>query len=104
MSAPELVVKRTRLRAGAETAYEKFHREVPAEVDAALRYAGVRSWRIFRSGGDLIHIIETESREVMRDRLAGVASIEQWNASAREFLEPLDAVDAADWREVWALG
>jgi len=40
----------TRLRAGKEAEYEAVHAVIPAELDAALRSAGVRSWRIWRDG------------------------------------------------------
>ncbi len=48
----------TRLRPGAEADYEQAHREVPGELVAAIRAAGVRDWTIWRSGSDLFHVLE----------------------------------------------
>ncbi|MDT8913692.1 L-rhamnose mutarotase [Amycolatopsis sp. PS_44_ISF1] len=50
----------TRVRAEHITAYETAHREVPAELAAAIRSAGVTSWTIWRSGEHLFHLLECE--------------------------------------------
>ena len=44
------VALHTRLRPGAEQAYELAHREVPPLLLEAIRAVGVTSWTIWRSG------------------------------------------------------
>ena len=65
----ESIALHTRLRAGAEAEHERFHRVIPAELDALLRRNGVSSWRIYRSGRDLFHVVECENYAAF---LAGV--------------------------------
>ncbi|WP_344439413.1 L-rhamnose mutarotase [Kitasatospora nipponensis] len=38
--------------------YEAAHREVPAELTAAIRAAGVSEWTIWRSGTELFHLLD----------------------------------------------
>ena len=54
------VALHTRLSPGSEEAYEAAHREVPAELVAAIRAAGAREWTIWRSGPDLFHVIDCD--------------------------------------------
>lgn len=54
------VALHTRVRAGHEEAYDAAHREVPRELVAAIRAAGVRDWTIWRSGQDLFHVVDCE--------------------------------------------
>nr|WP_212553968.1 L-rhamnose mutarotase [Tsukamurella paurometabola] len=42
----ETITLHTRLKAGAEAEYDRVHAAIPADLDGALRAAGVRSWRI----------------------------------------------------------
>ncbi len=44
------VALHTRLKPGAEAAYEEAHRSVPEALTDAIRAAGVHSWTIWRSG------------------------------------------------------
>jgi L-rhamnose mutarotase len=52
------VALHTRVRADRIAVYEQAHTEVPAELTAAIRAAGVSEWTIWRSGTDLFHVIE----------------------------------------------
>ncbi|NKI44057.1 L-rhamnose mutarotase [Streptomyces physcomitrii] len=54
------VALHTRVRADRIEEYERAHREVPAELTAAIRAAGTRSWTIWRSGTDLFHLLDCE--------------------------------------------
>ncbi|MGC0272891.1 L-rhamnose mutarotase [Pseudactinotalea sp. Z1739] len=54
------VAVHTKLKAGAEQAYDEAHREVPAELVAAMRANGVHDWRIWRSGLDVFQVIECD--------------------------------------------
>ena len=55
----------TRLRPDAVATYEDVHRVIPPELDAALREAGVTSWRIWRDGVDLFHEVECDDVDRM---------------------------------------
>lgn len=67
----------TRLRAGSEAAYDRLHARVPDDLLAALEQAGVRDWRIWRSGRDVFHLVDVDDyaamREFLRDHPANVA-------------------------------
>jgi L-rhamnose mutarotase len=52
------VALHTTVRADRIDAYEAAHREVPKELTAAIRAAGVTSWTIWRSGTDLFHLLD----------------------------------------------
>lgn len=54
----ETVALHTRLQAGCEAEYERIHATIPSELDALLRLHGITSWRIWRSGRDLFHVVE----------------------------------------------
>jgi L-rhamnose mutarotase len=54
------VALHTRVKAGHEEEYDAAHREVPAELVAAIRAAGVTEWTIWRSGQDLFHVLECD--------------------------------------------
>ena len=50
----------TRVRADKVDEYEAAHREVPSELVAAIKSAGVSEWTIWRSGVELFHVIECD--------------------------------------------
>ncbi len=54
------VALHTRVRADGIDEYEAAHREVPAELVAAIKSAGVSEWTIWRSGVDLFHVIDCD--------------------------------------------
>ena len=70
----------TRLAPGKEAEYEQVHAVIPDELDAALREAGVRSWRIWRSGQDLFHVVEVEDYRHMRAFLRDHPANLPWQA------------------------
>ena len=67
---PETIVLHTRLRPDAADAYAAAHANIPAELVAALRAAGVLNWRIWRSGEELFHLVEVRDYQAMRHALA----------------------------------
>lgn len=77
----------TRRKAGAETAYEQAHREVPPDLQAAIRDAGVREWTIWRSGLELFHVIECEDYGRMLAALESLPVNVAWQARMAELLE-----------------
>ena len=86
----------TRLAAGRESDYEAIHAQIPPDLDAALRVAGVHTWRIWRSGRDLFHVVEVDDyramRRALRDHPANVA----WQARMSELLEVADDYSGGD--------
>ncbi|WP_309111195.1 L-rhamnose mutarotase [Saccharothrix sp.] len=95
----------TRLKPGCEEEYDRVHATIPSELDAALREAGVSSWRIWRSGRDLFHLVEVEDYAAMRAFLAEHPANVPWQARMAELLDVPDDYSGAapDVRLVWEL-
>jgi L-rhamnose mutarotase len=81
------VALHTRLRPGAEEAYEAAHREVPAELRQAIRDAGVHEWTIWRSGQELFHVVECEDYARMLAELEALPVNVEWQARINALLE-----------------
>jgi L-rhamnose mutarotase len=100
------VALHTRLKPGAEAAYEQAHREVPEELVAAIRAAGVRSWTIWRSGLDLFHLVECDDYRRMLAELEQLPVNVAWQARMAELLEVVHDYSAeqdAELPVVWRL-
>lgn len=80
------VALHTRLKPGAEAAYEQAHREVPAELTAAMRAAGVHAWTIWRSGLELFHVIECDDYAALLAELEQLPVNVTWQARMAELL------------------
>jgi L-rhamnose mutarotase len=95
----------TRLREGAEDAYDKLHARVPHDLAVALRDAGVRDWRIWRDGLDVFHLVDVEDyramRAFLRDHPANIA----WQADVTRLQSLPDDYSGADdgLLPVWSL-
>ena len=81
------VALHTRLKQGAEAAYEAAHREVPEELRTAIRAAGARRWTIWRSGLDLFHLIECDDYARLLSELAELPVNVAWQARMAELLD-----------------
>jgi len=81
------VALHTRLRPGAEAAYEQAHRNVPPALVAAIRAAGAERWTIWRSGRELVHVIECEDYERLLAELAELPVNVARQARMSELLE-----------------
>ena len=68
-STAEALEFRASLAPGMAWPYAEFHRAIPADLDAVMRAAGVRSWQIFLNGNVLTHRVTTGSRERLRELL-----------------------------------
>lgn len=77
----------TRLKPGTEEAYEEAHREVPAELVAAIRAAGARDWTIWRSGLDLFHVIDCDDYGHLLAELETLPVNVAWQARMAGFLD-----------------
>jgi L-rhamnose mutarotase len=101
----ETVALHTRLREGREADYDRIHASIPVELDGALREAGVHSWRIWRSGRELFHLVEVDDYRAMRVFLAEHPANVPWQARMAELLEVEDDYSGTepDVRLVWEL-
>ena len=86
----------TRLAPGKEDEYGKVHAVIPPDLDAALREAGVHSWRIWRDGRDLFHVVEVEDYQQMRHFLRDHPANLPWQARMSELLEVEDDYSGGD--------
>ncbi|MFE3945633.1 L-rhamnose mutarotase [Streptomyces sp. NPDC059118] len=77
----------TKVRADRIEQYEAAHREVPAELTAAIRAAGATSWTIWRSGTDLFHVIECEDYAALLAELEQLPVNVAWQARMDELLD-----------------
>jgi L-rhamnose mutarotase len=90
------VALHTRLKAGKEEEYDRVHKVIPAELDVALREAGVNAWRIWRDGRDLFHVVEVEDYQRMRHFLRDHPANVPWQARMAELLEVEDDYSGGD--------
>ncbi|MFJ1652894.1 L-rhamnose mutarotase [Streptomyces sp. NPDC088337] len=81
------VALHTKVRPDRITDYEAAHREVPAELTAAIRAAGATSWTIWRSGTDLFHLLECEDYPRFLAQLERLPVNVAWQARMTELLD-----------------
>jgi L-rhamnose mutarotase len=77
----------TRVRADRIADYEAAHREVPAELTAAIRAGGATAWTIWRSGTDLFHVIECADYAALLAGLRDLPVNVAWQARMAELLD-----------------
>ncbi|MFF2898772.1 L-rhamnose mutarotase [Streptomyces sp. NPDC057966] len=77
----------TKVRADRIEEYEAAHREVPAELTAAIRAAGATSWTIWRSGTDLFHVIDCADYAALLAELERLPVNVAWQARMDELLD-----------------
>jgi L-rhamnose mutarotase len=92
----ETIVLHTRLKPGAAQAYADAHAAIPAELVTALKDSGVRNWRIWRSGQELVHVVEVDDYKAMRRELAVNPVNIAWQARMAELLEIEDDYSGND--------
>ncbi|MDH2427708.1 L-rhamnose mutarotase [Sphaerisporangium sp. TRM90804] len=97
------IALRTRLKPGAEEAYEREHATIPAELEADMREAGVRSWTIWRDGLDLFHVVEVDDWAAMQERMRDSAADQAWQSRMNRFLDRDFDPSAIRLREVWKM-
>jgi L-rhamnose mutarotase len=78
---------RTRLKAGAEDAYEAAHAAIWPEVQAAQREAGIRTWTTFRDGLDLFHVVDCDDFARAEAVLATNPVDQQWQAEMAKYVD-----------------
>ncbi|MEU8518898.1 L-rhamnose mutarotase [Streptomyces sp. NBC_01216] len=77
----------TRVRPDRIAEYEAAHHEVPAELAAASRAAGVTSWTIWRSGCELFHLLDCEDYGRLLAELEHLPINIAWQARMGELLD-----------------
>ncbi|MEV6751179.1 L-rhamnose mutarotase [Streptomyces sp. NPDC051214] len=77
----------TKVRADRVAAYDAAHREVPAELVAAIRAAGATSWTIWRSGTDLFHVLECADYARLLAELDTLPVNVAWQARMADLLD-----------------
>ncbi|HEY2790945.1 MAG TPA: L-rhamnose mutarotase [Micromonosporaceae bacterium] len=101
------VALHTRVRADRIDDYEQAHREVPAELSAAIKAAGASEWTIWRSGQDLFHLIECDDYASLIGSLETLPVNISWQARMGELLAVSHDYSAAGARGglpvVWQL-
>ena len=90
------VALHTRLKPGKEREYERVHAVIPPELDIALREAGVSTWRIWRDGLDLFHLVEVTDYAAMRRALRDHPANVPWQARMAELLDVEDDYSGTD--------
>ncbi|MFD5452093.1 L-rhamnose mutarotase [Streptomyces sp. NPDC127100] len=81
------VALHTRVRVDRVARYEAAHLEVPAELTAAVRAAGVTSWTIWRSGRELFHLLECEDYARLLAELEHLPVNVAWQARMADLLD-----------------
>lgn len=92
----ERIALHTRLKPGAEAEYERVHAVIPPDLDTALREAGVHTWRIWRDGLDLFHVVEVDDYQAMRRALADHPANVPWQARMAALLDVQDDYSGED--------
>ena len=77
----------TRLRPDRIEEYEQAHREVPPELTAAMRAAGVTDWTIWRSGVELFHVIDCDDYAALLAALEPLPVNVAWQQRMAELLD-----------------
>jgi L-rhamnose mutarotase len=95
-AVPQRVALHTRLKPGKEAEYASVHAVIPPELDTALREVGVRTWRIWRHGLDLFHVLEVDDYAAMRAALREHPANVPWQARMAELLAVEDDYSGDD--------
>jgi L-rhamnose mutarotase len=89
------VALHTRVRADRIEEYEAAHREVPPELLAAIRAAGVRDWTIWRSGVELFHVVDCDDYARVLAALKDLPVNIAWQARMAGYLDVIHDYSAA---------
>ena len=99
------VAFRTQVKPGCEADYDREHAVIPADLDVALRDAGVKSWKIWRDGTDLFHVVVVEDYAHMRSFLEHHPANIPWQNHINQFLAQADdySESSGSIPQVWSL-
>ncbi|GAA0921010.1 L-rhamnose mutarotase [Nonomuraea longicatena] len=99
----ERLALRSRLRPGCERVYDEVHASVPAELEAAMREHGVRSWRIWRDGLDLFHVVEVDDYAAFQAAMKGHPADRAWQVRMNRLLDGDFDKDTGGLKLVWEM-
>jgi L-rhamnose mutarotase len=92
----ETIALHTRIADGHEADYAREHARIPDDLDPALREAGVVTWRIWRDGVDVFHVVEVEDYHAMRAYLKDHPANIAWQEHINQFLAAPDSYEGDD--------
>jgi L-rhamnose mutarotase len=75
------------LRAGSEERYDADHVRIPGDLLAAHRRAGIRDWRIWRSGRDVFHLVDCDDFAAAAGALEDDPANVRWQAAVGELVD-----------------
>jgi len=78
------------LRPGREEDYDLAHRRIPDDLLEAHLRAGVRDWRIWRSGRHLFHLVECDDLEASFRQLEHDPANERWQAFIGNYVDHME--------------
>ena len=99
----ERLALHTRLKPGCEETYDREHAAIPPGVEAAMRAHGVRSWRIFRDGLDLFHVVEVEDYAALQAALKDDPADQAWQRQMNRLLDGDFDKSAGGMKQVWEM-
>ncbi|WP_219470402.1 L-rhamnose mutarotase [Nonomuraea rhizosphaerae] len=99
----ERIALRTRLKAGFEETYDREHARIPAELEAAMRAAGVHSWRIFRDGLDLFHFVEVDDYAAFQAAMKDDPADQAWQRKMNRLLDGDFDKESGGLAQVWEM-
>ncbi|NUP62002.1 MAG: L-rhamnose mutarotase [Nonomuraea sp.] len=99
----ERLALHTRLKPGCEETYDREHARIPADLESAMRAHGVRSWRIFRDGLDLFHVVEVEDYAALQAALKDDPADQAWQRQMNRLLDGDFDKSAGGMKQVWEM-
>lgn len=75
------------LREGREADYDKEHAEIWPEMARTLRDAGIAEWQIWRSGGNLFHVVEADDFDAAMEYLRTDPVNQRWQNHIHEIVD-----------------
>ena len=95
------------LREGCEAAYDAEHATVWPDLASLLRSVGITEWRIWRSGRNLFHIVESDDFSAAMASLDGDPLNARWQAHINTLVDRFEPGVGGDAGTalpfVWAL-
>ncbi|WP_424935529.1 MULTISPECIES: L-rhamnose mutarotase [Bacteria] len=82
---------------GQESAYERAHARIPADLEESFDRLGIHDWTIWRSGSHLFHLVEADDLDEAMRALENDPANVRWQRSIGVHLTPAD-VDARTGR------
>jgi L-rhamnose mutarotase len=79
------------LKPGREADYDRVHARVPEELAQALVDAGIREWRIWRSGRDLFHLVECDDFDAALKTLEDDPRDQRWQEFINQYVDHFEA-------------